>query len=851
MNTLKGSAVAKILAWTICIGSAVAAVFFGGLMLIGIEEQFYGHTYEETIEKLFRNVNVEYSNEAFSSMINGRNNDSLAEKGFKYGVLDGNLQLKDVNFNDSAFYVRTNLTEEEIAQLDNNELFMCFFVETENGRDYEPYGYISEHGEEKLSSMAEEFGKQVTVDWEGQYADAVCYDVEKGIFYYRSEGRYYPAIDVLLPYISENGDRTDYTYVYDFDAGAYRFMERLVWPEEWAPDDQMPETEVSPERVLEEEEVPDDQMPETEVQSGQAIEAILQGKGTNSLVDLSQLEKTSFNHEKWHDIELDMVRQIEGAELTIIDSKEIDENSFETSPRYYLDDNYTLHVADVMDAGCYWVASLVPKSVPVTKGESGYVAAGLLAGLFYSASPGIENSMIVLVILMLAAFLFLAFAAGHRKNKEGLVLTWFDCLPLELFTAGIGFALAGVFIMAVFICRSWVTESNPSVLIKPLGLLGACGAALALWYALSICVRVKCGKWWRNTILYRIYCAVRGVVAEIAENWNLLRKLFMLVCVIAVLELWMICATTNSEEWIPYWMLEKAVLYAGIFLLAIQMYELQKAGRRMAEGDLFYKVDTSKMFWECKKHGENLNKIGEGMSKAVDERMKSERMKTELITNVSHDIKTPLTSIINYVDLLGKEELHNEKAAQYLEVLDRQSSKLKKLTEDLVEASKAAAGNLPCTKEMIEAGVFLTQTVGEFEEKMQSAELELIVNKTEENTYILADGRHLWRVVDNLMNNICKYAQPHSRVYVNLDATERHVRITFRNMSRYPLNINSEELTERFVRGDKSRSTEGHGLGLSIAKSLMDLMGGKMEIVVDGDLFKVVLGFDREKEMQI
>lgn len=225
--------------------------------------------------------------------------------------------------------------------------------------------------------------------------------------------------------------------------------------------------------------------------------------------------------------------------------------------------------------------------------------------------------------------------------------------------------------------------------------------------------------------------------------------------------------------------------------------------------------------------------------------MKSERLKTELITNVSHDIKTPLTSIINYVDLLSKEELHNEKAAEYLEVLDRQSSKLKKLIEDLVEASKASSGNLAVDSQQLEVGVFMTQTVGEFEEKLAAAGLELIISKPDEPVYIMADGRHVWRVIDNLMNNICKYAQTGSRVYVNLEAVSARVSITFRNISKYPLNISGDELMERFVRGDTSRNTEGHGLGLSIAQSLMKLIDGEMEIVVDGDLFKVILAFNR------
>ena len=254
------------------------------------------------------------------------------------------------------------------------------------------------------------------------------------------------------------------------------------------------------------------------------------------------------------------------------------------------------------------------------------------------------------------------------------------------------------------------------------------------------------------------------------------------------------------------------------------------------------------MMFDFKKHGENLNSVNVGLSKAVNEKIKSERFKTELITNVSHDIKTPLTSIINYVDLLKKEELENETLQEYIEVLDRQSNRLKKLIEDLMEASKASTGNLEVTLEKLEAGVFMVQTVGEFEEKTKELNLDLIIKKPEEPIYILADGRHFWRVIDNLMNNICKYAQPYTRVYIDLDRKEEKAGITFRNTSKFPLNISSDELMERFVRGDSSRNTEGNGLGLSIAGSLMELMHGEFELVVDGDLFKVILTFEVLKE---
>ena len=256
-----------------------------------------------------------------------------------------------------------------------------------------------------------------------------------------------------------------------------------------------------------------------------------------------------------------------------------------------------------------------------------------------------------------------------------------------------------------------------------------------------------------------------------------------------------------------------------------------------------YHIDTEKMYTDFKVHGDHLNQIGTGMDQAVKERMKSEHFKTELITNVSHDIKTPLTSIINYVDLLEKEDIDNQKAKEYLEVLDRQSARLKKLIEDLIEASKASTGNLKVNMERCNAGVMLTQTIGEFEEKLEKNQIELLIKKPEEEVYLMADNRHLWRVFDNLMNNICKYAAPGTRAYVNLEREKDHAVIIFRNVSKYPLNITSEELMERFVRGDDSRNTEGSGLGLSIARSLTELMAGSMALVVDGDLFKVILKF--------
>ncbi|MDE7219030.1 MAG: HAMP domain-containing histidine kinase, partial [Oscillospiraceae bacterium] len=282
------------------------------------------------------------------------------------------------------------------------------------------------------------------------------------------------------------------------------------------------------------------------------------------------------------------------------------------------------------------------------------------------------------------------------------------------------------------------------------------------------------------------------------------------------------------------------VLVVGAALLSLQLQKVRDMGSALAAGDLEAHLDTETMYFDVKRHAEDLNAIGVGMNKAVEQRLKSERLKTELITNVSHDIKTPLTSIVNYVDLLKKEDLPPA-AGEYLSVLDRQANRLKKLTEDLVEASKASTGNITVSLEPIVVNEIIHQAIGDYDEKLAAGKLEVIVNTYEGNLMALADGRLLWRVLDNLLSNVCKYALAGTRVYVDLGAREGKVVLSVKNISRDPLNVSAEELMERFVRGDASRHTEGSGLGLNIARSLMALMGGGFELYVDGDLFKAEL----------
>ena len=274
---------------------------------------------------------------------------------------------------------------------------------------------------------------------------------------------------------------------------------------------------------------------------------------------------------------------------------------------------------------------------------------------------------------------------------------------------------------------------------------------------------------------------------------------------------------------------------------AYGFWKVRRGAEIIAAGNLNHRIETERLPADLKRHGEILNNISNGLTCAMDEKMKSERFKAELITNVSHDLKTPLTSIINYVNLLKTTEQTDPKALEYIEVLERKSQRLRKLTEDLVEASKASTGVLKVNRERIGMGQLLDQALGEYEEKLQAKQLQVVCTLPEGESYVYADGRHLWRVIDNLLGNCSKYALEGTRVYIEVERAQGSVSLSIKNISREPLNIPPERLMERFVRGEESRTTEGSGLGLSIAKNLTELQGGTFQLVVDGDLFKAIV----------
>lgn len=461
--------------------------------------------------------------------------------------------------------------------------------------------------------------------------------------------------------------------------------------------------------------------------------------------------------------------------------------------------------------------------------EVRYIAIGVLAGS---------------VILFILCFAFLLCAVGHKNGREGILPNVFTNIYFDVLTVALV-----VLINVAFHIADEIAGSGIEGTISAIAFCFVSGILGMLWL-LDFAVRLKLGKWWKHTLIYAVLRTVWRAVKFLGRSiWKLLSGMPLVMTTvilylgICILE-FMGCILFMEAEGIVLWALEKLVLLFVVLYIALTCKRLLAASEKLAEGKEDYRVDTGHMFGEFKEHGENLNSLGQGISKAVAERMKSEHLKTELITNVSHDLKTPLTSIINYANLICEEQTDNPKIAEYSEVLLRQSGRLKKLLEDLVEASKATTGNLEVNPEPCEVGVLLTQAVGEYQQRMEEKGLELRTSQPEIPVKIMADGRHLWRVFDNLLNNICKYAQENSRVYLSLEQREDKVLITFRNMSKYALDISPEELEERFVRGDKSRHMEGNGLGLSIAKSLTELQKGRLDIYIDGDLFKVILTFD-------
>ena len=535
-----------------------------------------------------------------------------------------------------------------------------------------------------------------------------------------------------------------------------------------------------------------------------------------------------------------------------------------------------------------------PLVVKISLGENGVQlpVAYELVGLFAGHGVALMLGMALGLVLFAALAVFLCSVAGRKPDSTEIKPGGFNALPLDLYGGGVLASCIALGYLAVEVIRH---AQDASTVLAAMLLLGYGGCVLVVCFCFAVAAQVKMGNWhWlRNSIVGRCTSValeiIRGIFHLIPTLWSfalrIVKDIFKVVSALAVL-LWswmkkcltvtgkllkkclVLCEKTlsllpltwqwivvggvlalmlpisfanDSKGWVVLW---------GIASLTTILYgsncfgRLLEGAKRMRSGDLESKVDDKYLVGCFREFAGELNGLADVAMVAAQNQLKSERMKTELITNVSHDIKTPLTSIINYVDLLEKPHTPEE-AQSYVEVLSRQSQRLKKLIDDLMEMSKASTGNIQVDIGEIDAVEAVTQALGEFSDKLTAAGLTPVFHQSEENIMLLADGRLLWRAMSNVLSNAVKYALPGTRLYVDVSATQDKAIISFKNISGAQLNISAEELMERFVRGDSSRNTEGSGLGLNIAKSLMELQKGQLQLLVDGDLFKVTLVFPR------
>ncbi len=455
------------------------------------------------------------------------------------------------------------------------------------------------------------------------------------------------------------------------------------------------------------------------------------------------------------------------------------------------------------------------------------------------------GAAVISVFGCLLCLLYLTLAAGRNRVDSTVHLNRLDKVKTEILLAGFALVCGGALRMAEQIVFLFKDSDLVGMMIMAGGMTFSVVALFMVFY-MSFVRRIKAGTIWTESLIYWIGKGICKVVG----NWNPSVKILAAFAghVTATLLLAVIALTWSRESSVVVLMLAVYLLLcaaeAVTFLRGgVEKNVLIRGIKRIAGGDLEYEIDTEALKGDNKMLGAAINTISEGLYRAVDDSMKNERLKADLITNVSHDIKTPLTSIINYVDLLKRENLDNERAKNYIAVLDAKSQRLKQLTEDLVEASKVSSGNITLQMDRLNLVELVYQTAGEFNEKFEARGLTAVTKLPREPVVILADGRRIWRVLENLYNNVAKYAMENTRVYVDMEIANKTVCFSIKNISEQALNIDASELTERFIRGDVSRSTEGSGLGLSIAKNLTNLMGGDFEIYLDGDLFKVTVTF--------
>ena len=459
--------------------------------------------------------------------------------------------------------------------------------------------------------------------------------------------------------------------------------------------------------------------------------------------------------------------------------------------------------------------------------------------------------LIPMIVIVAVALVILTLAAGRNNEDQEVHLNFFDRWYTEI-AAGL---VVGIWIYGVAIMMQVMGSGDMRMAgyLAGIGILGIWSGAWFLTGWLSLVRRIKAGSIWCDSVLRHILLFIRKIFSKFADmivflSNNTVSRIKTIVAFgIFVFLLFMSTGLFVGAD-IPFFLLIFVVTcWVVLYYLLKKAWgreQILEGLKKITDGELQYKIPTEKLSGEQATMADYINHIGEGLDAAVENSLKNERMKTELITNVSHDIKTPLTSIINYIDLLKRENPEDPKIRGYLEVLENKAQRLKVLTEDVVEASKASTGNIALEMTELNFIELVNQVIGEFEEKFEERNLKMVVHFDEEEAMICADGRRLWRVLENVFGNVSKYAMENTRVYVDVKVNRPKVQLSLKNISAQPLNISADELTERFIRGDVSRNTEGSGLGLSIAKDLVQLQGGEFKLYLDGDLFKVTIEFE-------
>ena len=499
--------------------------------------------------------------------------------------------------------------------------------------------------------------------------------------------------------------------------------------------------------------------------------------------------------------------------------------------------------------------SAVDTSYPI---QDSFYAENQLFEKYASSGTVIAVLGMIAFGMLIVCLVWLTIVAGRSNRDDELHLNWFDAWKTEVaatvvivlwlipvLLSGSILSLTDLFmdlnndLATLYGYYNYVMNSIPYVIGG--GILAAYTCLMFLVGYLSLVRRLKAGTMWKNSVLHMIVQFVHQVSINIGSVWKV---------VIIFGGLFLIHGAAQiSGHSVLFVILLPIDIVAFVYLVyqTIGKKKIKQGISQIAHGEIDYKIDTTGLSGEQKEVAELVNVIGTGLNKAVEKSVKNERLKTDLITNVSHDIKTPLTYIINYVELLKQENFEDPKIRRYIEVLEQKSQRLKTLTEDVVEASKVSSGNISLDMMNLNLVEMIQQTSGEFQEKFAARNLEEVLNLPEEEAMICVDGRRTWRVLENIYNNAAKYAMEGSRIYADLTVLEDQVLFTLKNVSAYPLNISADELTERFIRGDISRSTEGSGLGLSIAKTLTEMQKGQFELYLDGDLFKVTIRFPRVK----